>query len=111
VRPHERVNVADGRAANDGPASEGCVGLLMSGVYGLETMQALPELRAQPLVCDLQRSVLGNLAYRRISFTSRFANNVSPPAAGPSRRYKKVVPGGCSSYDTSECQVILFVRS
>lgn len=39
------------------------------------------------------------------------ANNVSPPAAGPSSSSKNVVPGGCFSYVTSECHVMEFVLS
>lgn len=39
------------------------------------------------------------------------AKSVSPPETGPSSKYKNVVPGGCCSYVTSECQVTEFVRS
>jgi hypothetical protein len=33
-------------------------------------------------------------------------NNVSPPVVGCERRKNVVSPGGCSSYETSECQTV-----
>src|SRR3569833_2465651 len=42
--------------------------------------------------------------------STALANRVSPPVSGLSRMYRKVVPGGCASYETSECQATGLVQ-
>jgi hypothetical protein len=37
--------------------------------------------------------------------------SVSPPVVGCASRKKVVRPGGCSSYETSECQTVDVIES